>query len=244
MRLAIMQPYFFPRVAHFALIARADRWVVFDVTQYTPKSWMNRNRVLHPRTGWMYVTVPLANSSQSIRTADARTLDVEGTRAVVKGKLSHYRRPAPFFANVMQIVDATFDRVHDDTLVSLDVASLQAVCEYIGVSFRPSACSKLGLDLSGIEAPGGWAPRIAAALGADTYINPIGGRDLFNERAFREVGVDLRFLDMPGFVYDTGSFEFVPDLSILDVLMWNAPDDIRAALETAELVAPVPESHD
>ena len=66
MRLGIMQPYFFPYPGHFALIASVDRWIVFDVTQYTPKTWMNRNRVLHPASGAMYVTVPLANASKAI----------------------------------------------------------------------------------------------------------------------------------------------------------------------------------
>ena len=48
-KLGIMQPYFFPYLGHFALIAHTDAWVVFDITQYTPKTWMNRNRVLHPK---------------------------------------------------------------------------------------------------------------------------------------------------------------------------------------------------
>jgi hypothetical protein len=59
LRLGLMQPYFFPHVAHFALIDHVDRWVVLDVTQYTPQTWMNRNRVLHPSEGFMYATVPV-----------------------------------------------------------------------------------------------------------------------------------------------------------------------------------------
>jgi len=55
MRLGIMQPYFFPYLGHFSLISSVDKWIVFDVTQYTPKTWMNRNRILHPKTGWQYV---------------------------------------------------------------------------------------------------------------------------------------------------------------------------------------------
>lgn len=51
MRLAIMQPYFFPYLGHFSLIAASDAWIVFDVRQYTPRTWMNRNRILHPTGG-------------------------------------------------------------------------------------------------------------------------------------------------------------------------------------------------
>ena len=51
MRLGIMHPFFFPYLGHFALIAAVDQWIVFDVTQYTPKTWMNRNPILQPDTG-------------------------------------------------------------------------------------------------------------------------------------------------------------------------------------------------
>jgi hypothetical protein len=91
MRVGIMQPYFFPHLGHFALIDRSDTWVVFDVTQYTPKTWMNRNRVLHPAGSWNWVTVPLMNSSNSISIREARVLDGAGAYQSALGKLSHYR---------------------------------------------------------------------------------------------------------------------------------------------------------
>src|ERR1700719_3233786 len=103
MKLGIMQPYFFPYLGHFALIASSDEWLVFDITQYTPKSWMNRNRVLHPSTGWMYVTVPLAGASQSLLTRDVRLQSPSRARSSALGKLSHYARTAPFFAEVVEL---------------------------------------------------------------------------------------------------------------------------------------------
>ena len=63
----IMQPYFFPYWAHFSLIAYTSKWIVFDECQYKPKSWMNRNRILHPNKGWQYISVPLSNSSRNIK---------------------------------------------------------------------------------------------------------------------------------------------------------------------------------
>ena len=82
-----MQPYFFPYLGHFSLIASVDRWYVFDITQYTPRTWMNRNRILHPHDGAQYVTVPLSNSSNSIKTSEARILDLSAARQSIVGKL-------------------------------------------------------------------------------------------------------------------------------------------------------------
>jgi hypothetical protein len=67
-----MQPYFFPYIGHFSLIAACDEWVVFDLTQYTPRTWLNRNRIRHPCGGAKWLTVPIAGSSIRLRIHEAR----------------------------------------------------------------------------------------------------------------------------------------------------------------------------
>jgi hypothetical protein len=47
MRIALMQPYFFPYLGYFSLIDYVDHWVVFDNVQFVKQSWVNRNRVLN-----------------------------------------------------------------------------------------------------------------------------------------------------------------------------------------------------
>jgi hypothetical protein len=237
MRLGIMQPYFFPYLGHFALIANVDAWIVFDVTQYTPKTWMNRNRVLHPSSGANWVSVPLKNSSISIRIHEARVLDVPAAAKSTLGKLSHYRRKAPYARQVEEMVESTFatDGI-GDSLVGLNVAGLDAVCAYLGVPFRRTICSKMDLPLPLQLCPGEWAPTIAGLVGAKTYVNPVGGRVLFRAKDFERRGVKLEFLRTEDFVYETGPFAFVPNLSILDVLMWNSPEVVMGALKTVSTV--------
>jgi hypothetical protein len=230
MRVGIMQPYFFPYLPHFALIANADEWVVFDTSQYKPKSWMNRNRVLHPAGGWLYISVPLAKASQSITTREARLVSPDAARVSLHGSLSHYNRRAPFASIVAELVDRAFDARRSDTLVDLNIAALVAVCDHLGLQFRYRILSEMGLALPDVLGAGEWAPAIARAIGADAYINPASGRHLFDPSFFERCGVDLAFLDMPPLVYDTRPYTFEPYLSILDVLMWNPPDIVREAL--------------
>jgi hypothetical protein len=119
-----MQPYFFPYMGDFALIANVDAWIVFDITQYTPKTWINRNRVLHPTSGANWVSIALKNSRRSIKIREARVLDVAAAARSTLGKLGHYRRFAPYERAVEEIVRATFDAVaDDDSLVALVVAA-------------------------------------------------------------------------------------------------------------------------
>jgi len=230
MKLGIMQPYFFPYLGHFALIAAVDEWVVFDIPQYTRKSWINRNRVLHPAGSWQYISIPLANSSIHMRISDARIDCVRDQERYVLGKVSHYRRRAPYYDEVCSIIRSTFAAVTDDSLVSLNVGGLCAVCQYLGLPFRYRLCSHLQIDFPGALHPGGWAPWIAARLSAAAYINPIGGRDLFDSEEFAGEGVALGFLEFVPFVYDTPGYTFEKDLSIIDVLMWNDPAVIIQAI--------------
>ncbi|HET6964754.1 MAG TPA: WbqC family protein [Acidimicrobiales bacterium] len=236
MRVGIMQPYFFPYLGYFSLIERVDSWVVFDITQYTPKTWMNRNRVLHPSGGWNWITVPLTNSSRSIVIHEAVVADAAATQRSTLGKLSHYRNRAPYWREVEQIVRAAFAAEDGHSLVDLNVRGLGAVCSYLGIRFEPLVCSTLGLDLAPPAHPGGWAPAIARALGADEYINPIGGLSLFDPAEFTGAGIALGFLDQPPFTYDTGPYGFESSLSILDVLMWNSPSAVRAAMAAAAVI--------
>lgn len=226
-----MQPYFFPYLGHFALIAHTDRWVVFDASQYTPRSWMNRNRILHPQSGWTYVNAPLAHSSTSMRTWQARIEAPHEVRRSLLGKLSHYRRRAPYYAQAVALVEESFERLGSgDSLVELDVCGLSSACAYLGLPFNYQVCSRLNLDLQSIEGPGGWAPKIAHQLGAKFYLNPASGRDLFDPEDFRRHGISLGFLEFTGFTYYTSSYGFEPGLSVLDAVMWNPPGRIRQAL--------------
>ena len=227
--LGIMQPYFFPYLGHFSLIAAVDEWIVFDVTQYTPKSWMNRNRILHPASGWQYVTVPLANSSISIKTSEARVLGLAEAKSNILGKLSHYKKKAPYYRAVTAIVEEVFDGATGDSLVHLNVRGLAAVCRYLGIPFSHRICSDLNLSFPEVMRPGDWALEICSMLGATSYLNPASGREIFDVQEFARRGVSLKFAQAGEFVYATGPYGFEPNLSILDVLMWNAPDVVADA---------------
>jgi hypothetical protein len=222
-----MQPYFFPYLGYFALIANVDHWVVFDVTQYTPKTWLNRNRVLHPTSEWMYVTVPIKGSSQNKLIREVMLNSPEEALNSIQGKLGHYKNKAPFYDDVVRLVERSFSERSIDTLVALNVSCLQTVCEYLGVKFEYRICSRMDLDFSHVEHPGHWALRIAEQVGATEYINPLGGARLFRPQEFEASGVGLGFLAMPDMPYDPTPYKFLPSLSVLDVLMWNRAEDVH-----------------
>ncbi len=157
-------------------------------------------------------------------------MSARAARLSVLGKLSHYRRYAPFYPHVIALVEEAFAG-EPQSLVQLNLAALAAVCRYLGLPFEARLASSLRLALPRDPGPGDWAPAICASLGASDYVNPIGGAPLFDPATFREHGVALAYLDPPPLTYRTPGLDAVPNLSILDVLMWNEPGTVGAYLQ-------------
>jgi hypothetical protein len=233
-----MQPYFFPYLGYFDLINRTDRWVVFDVVKYVPKSWMNRNRILNASDGWQYVTVPVDKRTEGRLIKDVVIIDKEVAHRRILGQIEHYRKGrAPFFAAVRGIIDGAFN-ASSTKLADLNLQSLALSCVYLGIPFDATVLSQSDIVLPPIDDPGDWALEISAAFGADAYVNPPNGRHLFDPEAFAARGIHLGFTDVIEYRYSCKSYEFVDLLSIIDVMMWNPPDAIKAYLD--EIAGPTP----
>jgi hypothetical protein len=224
-----MQPYFFPYIGYFDLIQQSDRWVVFDTAQYIRHGWVNRNRILHPTSEWQYIIVPVQHHHQDTPINEICILEDNKWRDKLIGQLQHYKKKAPFFTEVTDMVATCLDD-SDESLSRLNVRTQEIVCTYLGIPFRYAFFSEMDLKLGPVEGPGDWALRIAEALGASEYINPPGGAQLFDRSMFEAAGITLTIQTPVDFVYNCDGYEFQSDLSILDVLMWNSPEVVRAYL--------------
>lgn len=239
MIIGIMQPYFLPGPGYFDLIAVTDRWIVFDTPQYRRHGWMNRNRVLRPDEGWQYVTVPLQKHGRDTPIRDMRVDDGRDWRERIPRQLAHYRKRAPFYDETMALVDRCL-AAPTDSLVGVDVHALARICDHLDLEFRCDIFSDLELELGPVEGPGDWALRICEAVGASAYVNPPGGRDLFDPERYASCGVSLHIREPPPLRYDTPGYSFEPGLSVVDALMWLGADGVKAWLADAGAVPLIP----
>ena len=233
MKYALMQPYFFPYVGYFALIAATDYWMVFDKAQYMKRGWIARNRVLRPNGGWQYITVPVRKHP---RTAEIHEVEITSNnywRSKLPACLRHYRKRAPYFEQVMTLLEDCLSEL-PAAISELNVRCLEKTCSYLGIPFRYDFLSTLDLDLEDIQAPGDWAWKIGSQIGGTHYLNPSGGRGWYLREDFEAVGIALEFLSIRPLRYDQGSAEFEPNLSIIDVAMFNSPEQIRALLQEVD----------
>lgn len=230
MRLGIMQPYFAPGLGYFDLIHLCDRWIVFDTAQFKRHGWMNRNRVLHPRSGWQYIIAKLAKHPQRTPISEIRLLPGRGWRDLIVRQLEHYRKRAPHFEVAQQLVRDTLASP-TDSLTELNLVFLTKACALLDLPFEYQLFSRMDLELGPIEGPGDWALRISEALGADEYVNPPGGEKIFDPNSFARASIELCIRRFEELAYEPRGYEYVPGLSVVDVLMWNSAEAVRRHLD-------------
>ena len=232
MRLGIMQPYFLPYIGYFQLLESVDQFVVYDNIKYTKKGWINRNRMLLNGTDTIF-SLPLRRGSDSLYVVE-RELAVEFQRSkllnqfkVAYGRAPQFQLTYPVLERIVQHEEANLFRYIHHSIVQL--------CEHLGINTEIRISSEIVIDheLKGQDK----VLALCKAAGADTYINTIGGVELYAKGDFRLQGIDLQFIKARPVEYVQFGNAFVPWLSIVDVLMFNPLNTVRAFInENYELV--------
>jgi hypothetical protein len=234
MKLVAMQPYFFPYLGYFDLANQADLWIVYDDSQYIRHGWVNRNRILHPHGGWQYVIVPLEKHPHSTPISRIRASARINWKAAIFKQLLHYENKAPYYRPVIAFLREGLSEP-EDNLSSLNTKLFRSTCRLLGIDTPIRPFSDLNLPGLPVGRPEDLALAICRAAGADEYINRPGGAGLYDEKRFLEHRLKLTIQTYASFIYDCGRYPFIPDLSIIDVLMWNSPEQIKRYLDTGRV---------
>jgi hypothetical protein len=226
--IAIMQPYLFPYLGYFQIVNAVDEFVVYDDVQFITGGWINRNNFLVGGRKKL-VTLALAGAS---RNKLINEIDIMGDFDKFRATLSHSYARAPHRAAVLELVDEIF--AYPDRNLSRFVGnSVVQISRHVGLATTFWYSSQLPAQphLRGQE-------RIihrCRLMNATDYVNAIGGRALYHRDDFAHVGVRLHFLRSRCPPYQQFRGEFVPELSILDVLMFNPPELVHKMLDDYEL---------
>ena len=235
MKIAIMQPYFFPYIGYFQLIAAVDRFILCDDVQYIRHGWINRNRILSSHQEPQYIILPVARHGSKDPIRMIRVAGIGGWQITIFRQLEIYRKKAPYYDQVIQLLhDCLFSQERE--IAVYNARCIQAVCDYIGIPFSVEISSRLQLDYSGVKETDDWAITISRQLGAADYYNPPGGIRFYNKDRFTENGVNLHFVNPRLREYQQLNKPFVPALSVIDVMMFNQPAEIKQMLNEYELI--------
>lgn len=236
MRLGIMQPYFFPYIGYFSLIKHTDLFILFDPVQFIRHGWIERNRILKPNEGWQYIQVPLEKHSRDTLIQDIKINNSTDWGNKILAQLQHYKKKAPYYFATIKVLNEIFAQEYED-IVTFNYHSLKKICEYIGIETDINIFSKMNLEIEPASAPDEWALNICKAIsGSDEYWNPIGGTSFFDREKYVKNNIDLKFQQMNIQEYDQKQNPFEAGLSIIDIMMFNSPEEINKMLDNYELL--------
>lgn len=229
MRVGIMQPYFLPHIGYWQLIGAVERYVVYDDVTYIKGGWINRNNFLLQGEKKM-LTLEVGGAGSFTPINEVRMIDSlkKFSRAI---EMNYHK--APFYDEAMSVLGeilAFGGRALSDFLYN----SISVLCRALGLGAELLLSSRLEKDdgLKGKDQ----VLAICECLGADEYLNAIGGTGLYDKTEFAARGIRLSFLRPRPIEYSQFGGEFVPGLSILDVLMFNGVAGTARLLREYDLV--------
>lgn len=234
MTLAIMQPYFFPYIGYWQLINTVDTFVVYDNIQFSKSGWFHRNNFLMNGQKKLF-TLPLKKDSDYVDVID-RYLSADSDKYINKilAQIKNSYKKAPFYSDVFPCIEAIF--LHPEKNIFLYLLnSIYILCDYLYIDTKIITSSTVNINhkLKSQDK----VKAINKELKATKYINPIGGMQLYNAQSFNEDGIELLFLKSDILKYKQFSNQFIPSLSIIDIMMFNSKSTIQSMLtEDFELI--------
>ncbi len=233
MTLAIMQPYLFPYLGYFQLMQAADKMLLLDDVAWINRGWINRNRILiqgQPQ----YLSFPVAGASQNKTIRELELVTPDGWKGNIEKTLIMAYKKAPQFERFFPVLRSI---LYADirNLSAYIFHSLHTLCQYmqLSVALVPGTSGYANAALKGQDR----ILDLCRQENASVYVNPPGGASLYDAERFRDQGIQLLFLQPALTPYpQRGATEFVPALSIIDVLMNCEPAQVQQQLTQYQLV--------
>lgn len=227
MKVAIMQPYFLPYLGYFQLINAVDVFVLYDDVNYINKGWINRNNILINNKATLF-TIPLSQSSQNKLICENQLVEDEKWKVKFLKTLSYSYNKSPYFKDTYSILEEII-RYNEINLSKYIHYSITRICKHLGIDTKLISSSSIyhNNHLNGQDR----IIDICIREDADLYINAIGGKQLYDKSSFNRNNIELCFLETNSIKYLQYGNDFIPNLSIIDLLMFNSLDDIRAFLD-------------
>ncbi len=231
-KIAVMQPYFFPYIGYFQLINAVDKFVLYDDVNFIKNGWINRNRILS-NIDFQYINMTLIKPSSNKIIRDIEINTNQAWEKKILKQIEQSYSKAPYFKEVLPLIKTILNYDKSD-LSNYLYESINIVKDYLDIDTEIEPTSSM-YDNKNI----GRKERlidICNREGADCYINLIGGMKLYKKEDFKEEGIELLFLEVQDVVYEQYTEDFISNLSIIDVMMFNSKQRVKDLLNQYSLI--------
>ena len=226
MIMGLNQPYFMPYIGYWQLINAVDVFIIGDDYNYINRGWINRNRILQDGQA-KYINIEISHASQNKKINQLWLSDVSDCEKKLLQLRAIYQR-APYFKQGYELMCNVLE-CQEKNLACFLEHSMRCVCDYLGITTQFIRSSSIAHNAELKK-----EYRIfdqCKYVGANVYINAIGGQQLYCYEQFREQGIKLGFLKTGDIQYKQFDSDYVPNLSIIDVIMFNSKEEIQQMLQ-------------
>lgn len=232
MKLGIMQPYFFPYIGYWQLLNVVDKYVIYDDVNFIKGGWINRNRILIDGKA-VYFNIQMSGASpyKLINQIQINNNEINIKKNIKTIYMAYHK--APYFSEVYPIIEEIL-KLQTDNLSKYVIESIKLITKFLNIETEIliSSSIKKNNELKGEEK----VIDICKLLKATKYYNAIGGKNLYSFDKFNKNGIELVFLKSNNICYRQFNNEFVPNLSIIDVMMFNSKEKIKTFLDEYTII--------
>ena len=233
MKLGIMQPYFFPYIGYWQLMNAVDTYVIYDDVTFIKNGWVNRNRILINGEA-RYFNLPAIGAGSYVLIKDIELSKEQKLFDKLIKSLDGAYKKAPFYPETMPLLESIIlsGKKYMGELLELQI---REVAKHLNMQTQILLSSQEVQKDTSLHAQDKVLD-ICRNLGATEYYNAIGGTELYDKNTFAENGIKLSFLSTDPISYKQYKNEFVPYLSIIDVLMFNGIEETKQLLKQYQLL--------
>lgn len=226
MKAVIHQPQYFPYPGFFHKLSISEAFVMMDDAQYD-KRFTNRNRIM-ATNGWTWITVPINKNHKFLPNSQVEINNDVSWRDMHWKKIHHSYANAKFFKKYEYFFENLYKKEWT-SLFELNFDILKRMIDILGIKINIIKSSELNVSGTSTEK----LVNICKAIGADTYVSGIGGRNYIEENLFVKNNIKLEYQNyVPKSYTQHLSDSFIPHLSIIDMLANIGPECMKIISES------------
>lgn len=229
MRIGILQPSYLPWLGFFEQMYKSDIFVIYDDVQYDKHGWRNRNRI-KSANGVQWITVPVLTKNKNKPLVKDVILDNrENWRRKHLNSLKLNYGKAAYFEEYIGIFEECYSREWE-LLLDLNIELISKICSVLGIKREIKLSSDLGISGDRIER----LVKICKHFGADEFYEGKAGENYLDENVFLEQGITLKYQDYKHPEYRQLYGEFVPYMSVVDLIFNEGERSLKILTENTE----------
>jgi hypothetical protein len=222
MIISIHQPNYLPWCGYFYKIANSDIFVMLDNVKYSKNSFINRNQIKTPQ-GELWLTVPVRSEALSnLLIKDTQISDKDNWRKKHLRTLEMSYKRAKFFDQIYNKIEKIYYKTDWDNLCMLNISLLEMALDELNLKTKLIRASDLDVEGKSTQL----LINIIKQLGGSTYLSGYGGKKYQEENLFEESGIKLKYYDFVSPIYPQLWGDFIPNLSVIDLLFNCCPESM------------------